>query len=74
MRERDITAKQVEAFLQRLPRSPERPLIVVPARWAVHRKAVKAPFGDRRSRPEWPPPYAPDLSESDGACVETCEA
>ena len=31
-------------------------------RWAVHRKAAKALFGDRRFWIEWLPPYAPDLN------------
>jgi len=31
-------------------------------RWAAHRKAAKALFGDERFWIEWLPPYAPDFN------------
>lgn len=63
--ERNVTAEEVEAFLRDVQRSLGRKLIVVMDRWAAHRKAAKAMFGDRRFWIEWLPPYAPDLNPVD---------
>jgi transposase len=60
--EKNITAEEVEAFLRQVQRSLGRKLIVVMDRWAVHRKAAKLLFGDKRFSIEWLPPYAPDLN------------
>jgi transposase len=60
--ERNVTSEEVEAFLRDVQRSLGRELIVVLDRWAAHRKAAKALFGDRRFWIEWLPPYAPDLN------------
>ena len=62
MHEKNITAQDAEAFLRQVQRALGRKLIVVMDRWAVHRKAAKALFGDRRFWIEWLPPYAPDLN------------
>jgi transposase len=62
MHERNITAEQVEGFLRDVQRRLGRSVILVLDRWAVHRKAAKALFGDRRFWIEWLPPYAPDLN------------
>ena len=62
MHEKNITAEEAEAFLRDVQRRLGRPVILVLDRWAVHRKAAKALFGDRRFRIEWLPPYAPDLN------------
>jgi putative transposase len=40
-------------------------------RWAVHRKAAKALFGDERFWVEWLPPYAPDLNPVDKLWAHT---
>lgn len=58
----NVTAQDVEAFLRQVQRSLGRKLIVVMDRWAVHRRAAKNLFGDRRFWIEWLPPYAPDLN------------
>ena len=63
--ERNVAAEEVEAFLRDVQRSLGRRLIVVMDRWAVHRKAARALFGDRRFWIEWLPPYAPDLNPVD---------
>jgi transposase len=60
--EKNVTAEEVEAFLQEVQRHLRRRLIVVMDRWAVHRKAAKSLFGDGRFWIEWLPPYAPDLN------------
>ena len=60
--EKNVTAEEVEAFLQEVQRHLRRRLIVVMDRWAVHRKAAKSLFGDERFWIEWLPPYAPDLN------------
>ena len=60
--EKNVTAEEVETFLRQVQRSLGRKLIVVMDRWAAHRKAAKALFGDRRFWIEWLPPYAPDLN------------
>ena len=44
----NVTAEEVEMFLRQVQRSLGRKLIVVMDRWAVHRKAAKALFGDKR--------------------------
>jgi len=62
IQEKNVTAEEVEAFLRRVQRALRRKLIVVMDRWAVHRKAAKSLFGDRRFWIEWLPPYAPDLN------------
>jgi transposase len=62
MHQKNITAEQAEAFLRAVQRRLRRPVILVLDRWAVHRKAAKALFGDRRFWIEWLPPYAPDLN------------
>jgi len=43
-------------------RQLRRGVILVLDRWAVHRKAAQALFGDRRFWIEWLPPYAPELN------------
>jgi len=71
MYERNVTAEEVKAFLRQVQRSLGRKLIVVLDRWAAHRKAAKALFGDERFWIEWLPPiravrpYAPDLNPVD---------
>jgi len=60
--DKNVTAEDVEAFLRWAQRALRRKLIVVMDRWAVHRKAAKALFGDKRFWIEWLPPYAPDLN------------
>lgn len=60
--EKNITAEEVEVFLRQVQRTLGRKLIVVMDRWAVHRKAAKALFGDQRFWVEWLPPYAPELN------------
>jgi len=60
--EKNVTADEVEAFLRQVQRSLGRKLIVVMDRWAVHRRVVKALFGDERFWIEYLPPYAPDLN------------
>jgi len=60
--EKNVTAEEVEAFVRRVQRALGRELIVVMDRWAVHRKAARSLFGDRRFWIEWLPPYAPDLN------------
>ena len=60
--EKNVTAEEVEKFLRQVQRSLGRKLIVVMDRWAVHRKAAKALFGDKRFWVEYLPPYAPDLN------------
>jgi transposase len=62
VQETNITADDVESFLRQVQRSLRRKLIVVMDRWAVHRKAARNLFGDRRFWIEWLPPYAPDLN------------
>ena len=62
VREKNIKAEQVEAFLRQVQRALRRKLIVVLDRWAVHRKAAKSLFGDKRFWIEYLPPYAPDLN------------
>ena len=62
MHEKNITAEEVEAFLRQVQRRLRRSVILILDRWAVHRKAAKALFGDRRFWIEWLPPYAPDLN------------
>jgi len=62
MHQKNVTAEQVEAFLRDVQRRLGREVILVLDRWAVHRKAAKALFGDRRFWIEWLPPYAPDLN------------
>jgi len=62
MYEKNITAEQAEVFLRDVQRRLRRAVILVLDRWAVHRKAAKALFGDRRFWIEWLPPYAPDLN------------
>lgn len=62
MQERNITGEDAEAFLRQVQRTLGRKLIVVMDRWAVHRKAAKSLFGDKRFWIEWLPPYAPDLN------------
>ena len=59
---KNVTAEEVEMFLRQVQRSLGRKLIVVMDRWAVHRKAAKALFGDKRFWIEYLPPYAPDLN------------
>ncbi len=59
---KNVTAEEVEKFLRQVQRSLGRKLIVVMDRWAVHRKAAKALFGDKRFWIEYLPPYAPDLN------------
>ena len=63
--ERNVTAEEVETFLRQVQRSLGQKLIVVMDRWAAHRKAAKALFGDKRFWIEWLPPYAPDLNPVD---------
>jgi len=63
--ERNVTAEEVETFLRQVQRSLGQKLIVVMDRWAAHRKAAKALFGDQRFWIEWLPPYAPDLNPVD---------
>jgi transposase len=60
--EKNVTAEEVERFLRQVQRSLGRKLIVVMDRWAVHRKAAKSLFGDKRFWIEYLPPYAPDLN------------
>jgi len=60
--DKNVTAEEVEAFLRRVQRAVRRKLIVVMDRWAVHRKAAKGLFGDKRFWIEYLPPYAPDLN------------
>ena len=60
--EKNIKADQVVAFLRQVQRSLGRKLIVVMDRWAVHRKAARILFGDKRFWIEWLPAYAPDLN------------
>ena len=62
IQERNVTGDDTEAFLRQVQRALGRKLIVVLDRWAVHRKAAKALFGNRRFWTEWLPPYAPDLN------------
>ena len=62
VQEKNVTAEEAEAFLRQVQRSLGRKLIVVMDRWAVHRKAAKALFGDERFWIEYLPPYAPDLN------------
>ena len=62
MHKKNVTAEQAEAFLRDVQRRLRRSVILVLDRWAVHRKAAKALFGDRRFWIEWLPPYAPDLN------------
>jgi transposase len=62
LHEQNITAEDVEAFLRDVQRRLGRPVILVLDRWAVHRKAAKALFGDLRFWIEWLPAYAPDLN------------
>ena len=62
MQERNVTGEDTEAFLRSVQRALGRKLIVVMDRWAVHRKAAKSLFGDKRFWIEWLPPYAPDLN------------
>ena len=62
MQERNITGEDTERFLRQVQRALGRKLIVVMDRWAVHRKAARALFGDERFWIEWLPPYAPDLN------------
>ena len=59
---KNVTAEEVEKFLRQVQRSLGRKLIVVMDRWAVHRKAAKSLFGDKRFWIEYLPPYAPDLN------------
>ena len=63
--ERNVTAVEVAAFLREMQRSLRRKLIVVMERWAGHRKAARALYGDQRFWIEWLPPYAPDLNPVD---------
>ena len=49
-------------FLRQVQRSLGRKLIVVMDRWAVHHKAARGLFGDRRFWIEYLPPYAPVLN------------
>lgn len=60
--DKNVTAEKFEMFLRQVQRSLGRKLIVVMDRWAVHRKAARALFGDERFWIEWLPPYAPDLN------------
>ena len=62
MHEKNITAREAEAFLRQLQRSLGRKLIVVMDRWPVHRKVARMLAGDERFWIEWLPPYAPDLN------------
>ncbi len=62
LQERNIAGEDTEAFLRQVQRALGRKLIVVMDRWAVHRKAAKHLFGDKRFWIEWLPPYAPDLN------------
>lgn len=62
LQKQNIRAEDVVRFLRQVQRSLGRRLIVVMDRWAVHRKAAKLLFGDRRFWVEWLPPYAPDLN------------
>jgi putative transposase len=55
-------AEEVEAFLRDVQRSLHPRLIVVMDRWAAHRKAAKALFGERRLWIERLPPYATELN------------
>ena len=71
VRRRNVTAAEVEAFLRGVQRSLGRKLIVVMDRWAVHRKAAKGLFGDRRFWIEFLPPYAPDLNPVDKMWAHT---
>jgi transposase len=71
MHERNVTAEDAEAFLRRVQRRLRRPVILVLDRWAVHRKATKGLFGDRRFWIEWLPPYAPDLNPVEGVWDHT---
>ena len=59
---KNVTAHEVEVFLRQVQRALGRKLIVVMDRWAAHRKAAKALFGDERFWIEYLPPYAPDLN------------
>ena len=63
--ERNVTAQEVETFLRDVQRSVDRRLIVVMDRWAAHREAAKALFGEKRFWIEWLPPYARDLNPVD---------
>jgi transposase len=60
--DKNVTSEDVEVFLRHVQRQLGRALIVVMDRWAVHRKAAKALFGDERFWVEYLPPYAPDLN------------
>jgi len=60
--DKNVTSEDVDVFLRHVQRQLGRTLIVVMDRWAVHRKAAKALFGDERFWVEWLPPYAPDLN------------
>jgi transposase len=62
MHQKNVTAGEVQTFLRNVQRALRRSVIVVMDRWAVHRKAAKGLFGDRRFWIEWLPPYAPDLN------------
>lgn len=62
MRNKNIQAEELEAFLRQVQRLLRRKLIVVMDRWSVHLKAAKGMFGDERFWIEWLPPYAPDLN------------
>ena len=54
--DKNVTSEDVEVFLRHVQRQLGRALIVVMDRWAVHRKAAKALFGDERFWVEYLPP------------------
>jgi len=56
MHHKNVTAEDVEAFLRNVQRRLGRSVILVLDRWALHRKAAKALFGDRRFWIEYLPP------------------
>ena len=69
--DKNVTSEDVDVFLRHVQRQLGRTLIVVMDRWAVHRKAAKALFGDERFWVEWLPPYAPDLNPVDKLWAHT---
>jgi len=66
----NVSQEAVVVFLRALGRHLRGPLILVWDRWGVHRgrRVRRYLTGQRRIRPEWLPPYAPDLNPMDKGC------
>lgn len=64
IQEANIVTVDVVAFVKRLRRQLQRPLIVILDRWPVHRAAVKQLQASRLQglEFEWLPAYAPELN------------